>query len=176
MCIAAISKTGGFKEEELSKFFRVNRDGGGFAYAEDGKLFTHRHILVESDYIEQGLRLASKDNLVTHCRIATSGGVSPENAHPFVMENSILVHNGVLYGTTGFVSDTRDFVEETKTLLDDQALMNNPIVTKRLGEAIGTYNKLILLYKDKTFKIINEAQGYWKDNVWYSNSYWTHAK
>ena len=57
MCIAAISKTGGFKEQELSQFFRANRHGGGFAYAEDGKIFTHRHIMVESDYIEQGMRL-----------------------------------------------------------------------------------------------------------------------
>jgi predicted glutamine amidotransferase len=176
MCIAAISKTGGFKEQELSQFFRANRHGGGFAYAEDGKIFTHRHIMVESDYIEQGMRLADKENLVTHCRIATSGGIIPDNAHPFIMENSVLVHNGVLYGTNGTMSDTRDFVEETKTLLDDQALMDNPIVIKRLGDVIGTYNKLILLYKNKTFKIVNESQGYWKENTWYSNNHWTYAK
>lgn len=176
MCIAAISKSGGFKEEDLSMFFRANRHGGGYAYAEDGKLFTHRHITVESDYIEQGMRLASKENLVTHCRIATSGGITAENAHPFVMENSVLVHNGILYGTSGALSDTRDFVNETKSLLDDQKLMSNDLVIKRLGEVIGSYNKLILLYKDKTFKIVNEDQGYWKDGVWYSNTYWKFAK
>lgn len=176
MCIAAISKSGGFTEQELSQFFRANRNGGGYAYAEDGKFFIHRHIMVESDYIEHGMRLADKENLVTHCRVATSGGITVENSHPFEMENSVLVHNGVLYSMYGNVSDTRDFVKETKSLLDDQALMNNPTVVQKLGKAIGDYNKLILLFKDKQFVIVNEHQGYWKDNIWYSNNYWTFVK
>jgi len=176
MCIAAISRKGGFKEEELQQFFKANRHGGGYAYAEDGKIYIHRHIMVESDYIEQGMRLADKKNLVTHCRIATSGGISVENSHPFEMENSVLVHNGVLYNTSDTVSDTRDFVNETKSLLDNQTLMSKDLVIQRLGNVIGNYNKFIILYKDGTFRIVNEKEGTWKDRVWYSNLHWKFSR
>lgn len=180
MCIAAIAESGGFSPETLKKFFRSNDDGGGFSYAEDGVIHNIRHIMTEPEYLEIGASLVSKTNLVTHCRIATSGAITEENSHPFPLgADASLVHNGVLfYGTGAGLSDTHEFVVAGADLLGDEEAMT-PAVCKRVEELIGHSNKFIILYKTGSFKIINELSGYWETNgdnrVWYSNAYWKHA-
>lgn len=180
MCIAAIATSGGFSPETLTKFFRTNDDGGGFSYAENGIIHTIRHILTEDEYLEIGASLASKTNLVTHCRIATSGTITQSNAHPFPLgEEASLVHNGVLfYGAESGKSDTLELVESGIELLKNEELMTQPVCV-RVGDIIGRSNKFIILYNTGNFKIINESMGYWETldekKVWYSNLAWKHT-
>lgn len=175
MCIAAISKEGGFTEQELKAFFDSNRDGGGYSYVQDGQVVNIRHITDVAEYVSTGLSLSDKKNLVTHCRIATAGAVNEDNAHPFDLGGASLVHNGHLFYNGGYngqgPSDTFEFVRDTKKHLVNEEKMTEEVI-KGLGSIIGSYNKLIILYPSEKFVIINEAQGYWRENKWYSNLGW----
>lgn len=177
MCIAAISLNGGFTEQELGWFFEANTHGGGYAFVDQkGELCKIPHILTKEAYVKAGMALKDVKNLVTHCRIATCGERSLLNAHPFVNERKTvaMVHNGQFTaGGEGAKSDTNVFFEMTNGLLEREDLLDEKAV-KELGHLIGSYNKLILLYKTNNFKIINEKEGLWSTDgtKWYSNRYW----
>lgn len=173
LCIAAISRKGGFTEVELSAFFKSNRDGGGFAWVEDGKLETLRHITVHDDYLREGERLKDVPNLVTHCRIRTMGTVARENAHPFTLPGgkAVMVHNGSFFFTEEVQgwSDTRYIAEKGGKILAEEGLMKKDDIRKQVETIIGINNKLILLYESGEFVIVNEDQGSWVEDKWYSN-------
>jgi predicted glutamine amidotransferase len=185
LCIAAVSRKGGFTESELKAFFRQNADGGGFTWSENGKLFVHRHIRNENEFVNTGKRLAKFKNLVTHCRIRTMGDVSVDNAHPFPIRDkeglaiATVVHNGQFYYTyqedkdnKSKYSDTRSLVEGAEDLLSDQELMSKKEVIKDIEIAVGYNNKMIVLYPNAEFVIVNELAGTWVGEKWYSNMNW----
>ena len=178
MCIAAISREGGFSEDELRAFFLVNQDGGGYAWADgDGKVNIIRHINNIEDYVNTGKKLAIHKNLMTHCRIATVGTRTLENAHPFPLlgYKAALCHNGTFFHhVPGHLqSDTAHIVENAEKLLGEESLMT-PEVVKEVQKVVGTYNKIIILYGSGNFVLINEDAGHWSADLkrWYSNTYW----
>lgn len=180
MCIAAVSFKDGFTEDELKKFFVANKDGGGYAWLdpETKELRAERFIKNINDYVKKGLELKDVGTLVTHCRIATQGVVEEINGHPFWIEKeALLVHNGTLSGywdTARELSDTNMFTTEIAPILKDRATLQR--VKKRLEDIIGSYNKLILLYKDGEVEIVNEnaPSSEWSHDrtKWYSNTWW----
>ena len=164
---------------ELRAFFKANTDGGGYSWVDKGKVHTLRHIRDEEDYVGEGAKLAKFTNLVTHCRVATVGSVKEDNAHPFMLmgTRASMVHNGGF--NTSFVghdySDTRAVAEKAQHLLGDEMLMRRKDMIDTVSEAIGDYNKVILLYQSGNFIILNEKKGVWADGVWYSNQHWKYT-
>lgn len=182
MCIAALAKTGGFTKEQLTAFHRANSHGGGYMWAENGKIKTIRHIRDLNSYVNIGLMLTERGitNLATHCRIATLGSVSLQNAHPFVINDgkAAMMHNGSFYHTTekADYSDTRDLAEARGTLLGNKELMSVPGIKEKVEKAIEAYNKVIILYADNTTIILNEHTGKWEGEQWFSNQGWCYAR
>jgi predicted glutamine amidotransferase len=177
LCIAAVSLKGGFTEQELRAFFINNKDGGGFSYVEHGAVQNIRHITDIEDYVKTGEALKKYDNLVTHCRIATCGSVKTENAHPFPLmgTRASMVHNGSFASVAdNDYSDTRVVAERGQQLLGNEELMT-PEMVKKVEKAIGSYNKVIILYNSGKRVILNEDKGTWENQKWYSNTYWKHT-
>lgn len=107
----------------------TNPDGAGLAYyLDDGKT-----IQVEKGFMHVDALIARLDDLedeevVYHCRIATSGHINQKQTHPFAIRNSVkeskgrsldfktkacLFHNGVIGGFgTEDVSDTLHFTSK----------------------------------------------------------------
>lgn len=172
MCIAAVAFKGGFTKEELTAFFTTNQHGGGYAYAEKGKLVVYRHVQVLKDYVELGMKLKDKPNLVTHCRIRSTGDLSVMNAHPFLVNENkaAIVHNGTLFQTPGDDSDTKVYLTEVGHLLGNEKLMT-PERIKNLG-ILMNFNKLIIAYDSGRITIINENKGTHEGDKWFSHMGW----
>jgi len=102
------------------------------------------------------------------------GGVTDSrNVHPFSIENLISVsHNGIIsgFGNKEF-SDTAMFVQKilTPILKDNYKLIQEKALQFLLLNLIGSWNKIVFLDKDGDYVILNEDNGFWVDQIWYSN-------
>jgi predicted glutamine amidotransferase len=181
MCIAALAKSGGFTKDQLAAFHTTNAHGGGYMWVEDGVIKTVRHLRDLDSYVNVGIYLTNKGvkNLATHCRIATLGSISFQNAHPFVMNEgkAAMMHNGSFYHSTekADYSDTRDLAELQGNLLGNKELMTVPGIKEKVEAAIDG-NKVIILYQDNTSLILNESKGTWEGEQWFSNKGWCYAR
>jgi len=96
-----LSEIGGVPNEER----RGHRDGWGIASFRDGKAFyvgrSIRPAFSDPNYnaaIDAARHLPFPNMLVAHVRAASSGGVSLENTHPFIVDNLVFAHNGTVKG------------------------------------------------------------------------------
>ena len=161
MCLISICPKGTEKNtKEVHDFigngFISNTDGSGFMYKKDG---TNKINVVKGffdsqemiDYISK-LNLEVNDELVIHHRNGTSGLVSAENCHPFVIskdnntitdtcietDNPCIVHNGMIYGITNQMflnsqfSDTFAFVKYIMAADGVMEMYNNSFSTFEL--------------------------------------------
>lgn len=185
MCIAIVIKAGAtLSDAQLWKGWTANEDGGGFAYVKNDKVEIEKGFMKYNDF-QKAFRKASEEfgadsPFLVHMRIGTSGGVTPVNTHPFEIKpqhgpHGAMIHNGILFTPSGAwagngadkKSDTRVVASALNNILVLEDIKNAKAL---LGNAIGAGNKLAFLYDNKEFVIINEHQGYWKDEVWYSNA------
>ena len=67
------------------------------------------------------------------------------------------------------MNDTQIFIERYLKDINTRDLLHCKTLHKLIADAIGTNNKFILMDNTGYYKIINEKQGHWKDNVWFSN-------
>jgi len=180
MCIALVAEAGKRPTKKaLFSGWTANRDGGGFAYVNDGEVKIEKGFMVYNEF-EKALEAALDTNedspFLIHMRIGTSGGKTKQNTHPFRLAKSggAMIHNGVLFEPTGQwegpvddrKSDTRAFCEALGQILDYESVLRGK---QMLANAIGGYNKLAFLYPDKSTVIVNETSGFWVDGIWYSN-------
>ena len=74
-------------------------DGTGLGYfAPDGTPHIDKQPIAafaDRAFAREG-REAQSRTFVAHVRFATSGGLTPDNTHPFQIENRLLAHNGVI--------------------------------------------------------------------------------
>lgn len=88
--------------DEVAAIYRRNSDGFGVAWHDDdGAVRFWRRVPVSVDdaihLYDHAIRLATEDRpVVLHWRMATSGHVVDDLAHPFSIPGAVLVHNGVL--------------------------------------------------------------------------------
>lgn len=160
--------------QHLQQGWIYNPDGAGYAFTRDGK------VVIKKGYSKLKEFLKDYDNdvkdneasaFLVHFRIRTMGDKSDENTHPFTIPNGAMIHNGSLTGTGSIFdkggSDTSLFAARFGKHLSYDFVYNK---NKELTEAIGTYNKLAMLYDDNRYVIVNEEAGHWNDGVWYSNA------
>ncbi len=112
------------------------------------------NILKHEDYKEFHEKIYDSFHMVVgHNRKSTRGATTDENAHPFVEENSILVHNGTL---TNHASLTDQIVE-----VDSHAILHS-IVERGYEETLksiqGAFTLVWYTAEDKTLRIIRNHE------------------
>jgi len=83
MCIALVAEAGKRPTKKaLFSGWTANRDGGGFAYVNDGEVKIEKGFMVYNEF-EKALEAALDTNedspFLIHMRIGTSGGKTPMN-------------------------------------------------------------------------------------------------
>lgn len=199
MCVAIHKPSGAeIPRNVLKACFEVNDDGAGFALnvqTGEGKsrrtaVVVHKGYFTFDAFWEAWEEKAGREyNALIHFRIATSGGTTKDNCHPFLVkapggQTLALIHNGVMGHFASLApkdkSDTRVFAER----LVEPLFKKDPYMLKRTGllgfieKGIGPGNKIIMMDNDGRVEILNGLAGDWvtfeKDApaVWFSNTYW----
>lgn len=158
----------------LRNSFNNNKDGAGFAIARNGKIEIQKGFF-EFDVFWKAFKDLQKFPALIHFRIATHGEVNKENCHPFSVckERYAVVHNGVLPIEPPKGRKESDTAYFANTILEDilpDIKYGNDGFTKLCEEAVGSYNKIVLLRADGKPWLFNESEGYWFKGSWFSNS------
>lgn len=173
MCliIAAPSGQATPKEHLENAYNAGNNDGWGISYWDGTK------VLVRKGFELESLLNAANDSViyphVIHLRWATHGAKTYDNVHPFKIRKDLyMAHNGILPirpGKDDKRSDTALLAGMLKSFSTDVLL--SPENLAALGKMITTGNKLTFQFRDE-IHIVNENQGYWYGDRWYSNDYY----
>lgn len=173
MCliIAAPSGQATPKEHLENAYNAGNNDGWGISYWDGNK------VLVRKGFELKSLLKAANDSVlyphVIHLRWATHGLKDYDNCHPFKIRKDLyMAHNGILPirpSTGDNRSDTALLAGMLKSFSTDVLL--SPENLTALGKMITTGNKLTFQFRDE-IHIVNENQGYWYGDRWYSNDYY----
>lgn len=184
MCVAIVTQPG--KRVENAALYRgwnINRDGGGFAYIENGKVKIEKGFFeyngFNKAYDAAFSRVGESSPFLIHMRIGTSGLKNANNTHPFAIKpqdgpGGAMIHNGILFTPSGAYkgpaddakSDTRVVAEALNNILRLQDVKDAKVA---LGLAVGSGNKLAFLYDTGEYVIVNEDEGSWDEGIWYSN-------
>jgi predicted glutamine amidotransferase len=186
MCIAALIKPGAnITDVTMHKMANANRNGLGIGFLreyERGKgveVCTDKGLFNSDEWVTRFRAIQKavghKSPIILHARIATLGRVSQDNCHPFKIKDGLLAHNGSMWytasGRTAIKSDTRELAERMHNNFVYEDIMQDK---KRVENSLG-HNKLILLFNDYRYIILNEELGSWTDDVWFSNPHWKNA-
>lgn len=177
MCIA-IWKPQGIEltEETLHNCWDRNPDGAGFMYSENGQLHVVKGLMKYTDFIEAYAPHADK-NAVLHFRIATHGGVTPENTHPFIIHDGLaMVHNGIISAIATPDKTKSDTWHFTEMYLKKYHTMWKDKEFQTLVESYIGYSKLIFMDNNGDVKLYNENLGNWNSECWFSNTSWETPK
>lgn len=169
--------------ETLYNCWDNNPDGFGYAIRKDGKCEIRKGFMKRTDVANEYQYLKQYENcdILMHFRIATHGGVNPQNTHPFpitndakqlgkksAIVNKCLIHNGVLpiEPRKKSISDTAEFA-----LRIGEAGLTNIETVELFDGFIGT-NKIALM---NGVGVVTLGQWIKSNGVYYSNSTYSYA-
>ena len=169
--------------DTLKKCWDANPDGAGFALCTGGDKYAieiHKGYMTWKQFKAafEKYRLADfAGDMLLHFRIATHGGISPGNTHPFsltkdvkllkhtnVRTNYALIHNGILpIKPKGDISDTMEFCRRMAPLYQNIPSAFNLI------EGMTGNNKIAVMTRERVHLF-----GQWEciDGVYFSNQLW----
>jgi predicted glutamine amidotransferase len=87
--------------DSLARQSRREPDGTGLGWFDDaGKPCVAKQPIAayEDERFAREAREVRSDSFVAHVRFASTGGLRPENTHPFEQHGRLLAHNGVIQG------------------------------------------------------------------------------
>lgn len=201
MCLVSGCPKGTLKKGDkvinfIKEGFGSNRDGSGYMFKRNGEhtitikkgFFHDVSKLIDSILKEE---LTEDDELVIHHRIGTSGLVTNENCHPFVIskeheecsathivtDKPCLAHNGYIRNVTKFMainpdfSDTYAFARYIMTINEFQDLLysDKDMFLNYVEEWAGRTKVAFLHPNHDMVKIgeFNEDEGYFHSNIGY---------
>jgi predicted glutamine amidotransferase len=180
MCVAILCTAGTrLTDKQIRDGWEFNEDGGGFAYVKEGRVYVDKGYMDVEPFIEAYNVAATEycqySPFLVHMRIATSGNTDAKNTHPFRVKNGAVIHNGILFHPNGDMAGSgKDKNSDTFVLA---AALFNVLVKddvkaakESLCKDIGYSNKLVFLYDDGEYVIVNEDRGFWDKGIWFSNS------
>ena len=169
--------------DTLKKCWEANPDGAGFALLTGGDKYAieiHKGYMTWKQFKAafEKYRLADfAGDMLLHFRIATHGGISPGNTHPFsltkdvkllkhtnVRTNYALIHNGILpIKPKGDISDTMEFCRRMAPLYQNIPSAFNLI------EGMTGNNKIAVMTRERVHLF-----GQWEcvKGVYFSNLLW----
>ena len=200
MCLVSILPKGKEKfNDKVIAFIRKgaasNTQGSGFMYKRNGE----NKITIDKGYFNvedllnklESLNLTEEDEVVVHHRISTSGLVSEENSHPFVISSkhetvcatNITVNKPCL-AHNGMFSDLRDYMSLNPDFSDTYAfaryIMGNPSIMKiyntdkdlfkLLTKGILSGSRVAILFPDRDLETLGsfvDDDGYKHSNSGY---------
>ena len=178
MCIAILNKSAVLPYEYVRTSWENNNDGAGLLYVgASGKMEAFKEATSLKRFWKKykEVRAASALPVVLHFRIGTSGNFADYNLHPFLVNDALgFVHNGIISQhceRDSSKSDTALFNDVVVTKLDSDFVRDKYLQT-RMEKYVGRWNKLIFMNDDADITIINEAQGEWVNDQWFSNDSW----
>jgi glutamine amidotransferase len=157
-----------------------NPDGFGFAILGDTKILTGHSM----DYAEAAnkfldLRNRNSGPAIFHFRWATHGTETVDNCHPFFLgkdDKTVLAHNGILsvpIEKNDKRSDSRVFAQDIMPAVGGITALDDDDYFERLSKwAAGSKLAFLTMHDDAKYNwyIINEKDGHWDQDVWWSNS------
>jgi len=164
MCVAIIKPKGSKRptKETLKRCWTANPDGGGFAVISDNKILIKKGFMDFDSYWQEVKKIPKNKYAVLHMRIATSGGITPQNTHPFpisdnpqdlkqltLISDTLVVHNGVVGDGHKDLSDTMVFIKDC--IAPNQSKLADKGIINLLSYAIGTSKFLIIDLKQNVF-------------------------
>lgn len=185
MCIIAYAPKGvQIKEQTIEVMFDYNPDGAGIMWKplNGDKVQIRKGFMTLSELMKAYEQIPVECEKAIHCRIATSGKISPATCHPFPVRNKIkamkkavdetdmaLMHNGVISfctpkeGLKAKHSDTMEFAQQYLMPLRNQ--LDNPALKKLLGQT--TNSRLLIFRRNKPTVMIGDWEQ--EEGVYYSN-------
>lgn len=177
MCIVILQSVGQkLFTSTLEHSFKRNADMAGVAAVNPaGKMVVEKGLDTLKKFIDTYERVQDTyrtSPILIHCRFATKGRVSKDNSHPFFVKDGVMAHNGTFWNggdRDDMKSDTREVAEHCFNLMTKENIDKNK---RAIEEAVTGRNKMVFLFNDKSYAIINERYGEWKDGCWFSNNGW----
>jgi len=87
--------------DSLAAQSRREPDGVGLGvFAADGEPIVHKRAVAayqDSEFAREARELSS-ETFLAHIRYASTGGLAPQNTHPFTQDGRLFAHNGVIGG------------------------------------------------------------------------------
>ena len=159
---------------------QANPDGFGFAISTGKKI----HVVRSMDFEEVAnkfvdARKTMQGPAIFHFRWTTHGTNTVDNCHPFLLgqdNDTVLGHNGILpvkMEKTETRSDTRIFAEDIMPAIGGIASLDDAdYFNKMAAWAKGSKLAFLTVNDDAKYDwyIVNEADGHWDSDVWWSNS------
>ena len=189
MCVAILQPAGvkTIEDDRLFHGWASNPDGGGFAFInpETNKIETFKSMSYTNfakEYKEAHAKYGADSPFIVHMRIATSGNVDINTAHPFEVKYDgegelVFAHNGIIHDCNPLKSDksgrsdTMIFRDEVLNKMSP-AWLDNDDTAFLMMNYIG-WSKLVFISTVPTLEsswyILNEGSGDWVDGSWYSN-------
>jgi predicted glutamine amidotransferase len=167
-------------QSDLKEAYTTNSDGFGIMFVDNNKIVSDKIKPNNFDQVKQLFNKYKNINkpIGLHFRFCTNGLTNIENAHPFkITKNIYLMHNGPKLPIPiidNNMSDTHQFIKYylKPILLNKPALIYDSKFQENLAEFIGNDKILFLDSEQNKFVIINEQEGNYKNDNWYSNTYW----
>ena len=164
---------------------KSNPDGFGFAISTGKKL----HIVRSMDFEEVAnkfvdARKTMQGPAIFHFRWTTHGTNTVDNCHPFLLggdKDTVLGHNGILpvnMEKNELRSDTRVFAEDIMPAIGGIPSLDDSDYFNKMAEwAKGSKLAFLTVNDDAKYDwyIVNEKDGHWDSDVWWSNSSYKQA-
>ena len=147
MCVIIYKK----QDIELSKDVLTNAceknpDGLGIAYRDGDLWHVKKTLKPNAEKLASFAKLLQGKEAVIHARIATSGGVTLKNVHPFFDDNFLLFHNGIVSSLNG-IDDNQSDTQLLFYLLQNKKVNKRELLTN-LATKTGSRFLLIEAKKD----------------------------
>ncbi len=176
MCLIIVQKEGdSLTDDEIVDIAWRNADGFGVMWHDSGKVRIRKVMPADADEAIKAYRdHADRRECVIHWRMATSGRIDVDMAHPFRIAPSLgFAHNGVIGGWGSKTeSDTAELVRRVlRPALEDRAAsLDDPTVQSLISQWAGGVF-VFLDGRGTVHKLGQTHNGIEHKGRWYSNTY-----
>lgn len=142
----------------------------GFGIATPNSIFK---TLNSKEFLNECKNISKEVPAILHCRLATHGSIKVSNCHPFIKDNWIFAHNGIL-NTVYCLPDKTDsesaFLQIFLPLIKANGIENEN--TKAVINAVKGFSSKFAFMDKTTSKIYHFGEFVNIQNVLFSNTRW----
>lgn len=161
--------------ETLQDVIDTNPDGLGVTFwdKKENSWSTVKYLTPRRKDLKRVLSVIENTEAIIHARIATSGGVTASNIHPFIGKRYTLFHNGIISSLNGILnkySDTRllhKLIEQFELKQAIELLKN--LATNSQSKFVLIDNKNNVVYRIGNFQTYNKL---WCSNLYFTSQGW----